>query len=202
MKKNDWQNNEIDEAVIEEAEIPQRFRTLAVEDWFGSKKALQKTLDYIENSDSSFDNGTGLFFRGAKGNGKTFLLSLALKGLSLQGFEIAYTTMHALTENLMRPERNEKFNVKFMEKQFVAVDCIDTSNEGTRAALRVFVTMRKDNALPFLLASPLASENGTDSFKLLFGEDIALDIGNHTETVNCTVDPAKLERYYLKLKEH
>lgn len=187
---------------LEEANIPRRFWKMGRNDYFGSSRALKACESYIHESMKAYKRGLSLLIQGETDSGKTWLISYVLRCLLAQneGYTVFYTTLDDLTEYMIRPEKDERFSQKFLASDFVALDCVNTANEGTRPAFRKFVRLRIDNAMPFILGTSLSLTTADDAFESLFGDSATKAV--HTSVVvHANVSQFKVQRYYKRLKK-
>lgn len=97
-------------------------------DFEGSDEVLERLHDYLENHQEYVNRGIGLFFTGARGTGKTMLVTLILKSFVKYGYT-CYASTFAQTIDLFTAgfrDDQEKiyFRKKFVDSQVLLLDDI------------------------------------------------------------------------------
>lgn len=191
---------------LTDANVPRRFWKSSRDEFFGAEKSLRVCEKYIQGASRAYKRGLGLLFYGDPETGKTWLISYVLRCLLAKGYSTYYSTLDDVTDWMFRPDASERFSIKFLEADFVAVDAVNTVNNGSQQALQKFVRLRSDNAMPFLIATSLRSnpdlfEDGeTKAFQDAFGE-AALKTINLCLTVECSVNQFQVKKHYNKLRK-
>jgi len=91
------------------ARIPEEYMRLGVDLWEGDPKALDATLDYLENWDKLRRYGLGIgFYSKTQGTGKTFLAMMIARELVKQGETVYCIFFRRMTEVFELPYAERK----------------------------------------------------------------------------------------------
>jgi DNA replication protein DnaC len=189
---------------LQEARIPKAFWLTGIDDYFAKPEALKQVDKYIRMSAEALDKGTGLFFRGKKLSGKTFLMTLTLKSLMAKGFQVHYFTFDELTEsNLGHIPTLEKFSPKLFATQIVGIDSVNVpTHDVYKNSLLRFIRHRVDSGLPFFLSTTLTREDGVDHFHEQYGDEIFDLVSNNTVPVKCFADAFQMQKFFDNRKHN
>lgn len=118
------------------AGIGKTYQQLSWEDYHGDEQSLQQVADYVLNMDAYVKRGTGLYFTGGIGTGKTMLASLALKEMVKAGYRCFATTFTQVAE-MFTSGWYDMAEKTYFKQRFIGSDVLLLDDVGRQHASKI-----------------------------------------------------------------
>jgi DNA replication protein DnaC len=118
-------------------------------------------MDYAENASAYVNSGLGLLLHGDKGTGKTLLISLLLKKLLAEGFDVQFVTFQELIDMYTQGWRDSRekawFDKRVKNAGVLGIDDVGRENKGrleiVEAMFDHIIRARVSSARPTLITT-------------------------------------------------
>ena len=150
------------------------------------KRVIEK---YVDNLDKLILKGTGLYFYGNQGTGKTLASCLILKEALKRGYTVYFTMLTEVLEKYCdsRYDTNARavFTKSILDADLLVLDDIDKgyiSDKSTfiDSAYDYVFRTRANNKLPVIITSNKSRKAFTEQKKLAFGKSLFSLLTEHT----------------------